>query len=78
MTQIKWKALSVANLFQSVSLLSYIIYSQMKHLSHFGKFHYREEMEMAIRKWLPIEEHDLKLVLSWQKYITVLRDYRGY
>jgi hypothetical protein len=34
-------------------------------LYHFGKFHYSEEMEMAVDEWLPIEERDLKLVLGW-------------
>ena len=47
-------------------------------MSRLATFSYDEEMEMAIRKWLPIEEHDLKPVLTWQKNITVLRDYGGY
>jgi len=46
----------------------------MKHVSHLGTFHSNGEMEMAIRKWLPIQEHDLKLMLRWDKYIIVLRD----
>jgi hypothetical protein len=30
---------------------------------------------MALRKCQPIQEHDLKLVLIWEKYVIVLRDY---
>ena len=44
-------------------------------MSHLDTFHSNGEMEISIRKWLPIQEHDLKVMLRWQTYVNVLRDY---
>jgi hypothetical protein len=76
-----WELLDCPPYSPDLALLDFHLFGPLK--QHLGgrRFHNNEEVEMAVREWLWMQEHDLyrngifKLVPRWDKCINVLGDY---